>query len=77
MPLSELLPQDAKPAAEVVRESVVAADTRVRAQIAPAQVRYRTEIRLDVLQSRLGLARIELPASQSVLQVKGDEDIPF
>jgi prepilin-type processing-associated H-X9-DG protein len=60
-------------AAEITRKAVVAAETTGTAQITPTVIKYATQFRYDVIQGKLPKLTIELPATQALTRLVGEQ----
>lgn len=58
--------------AEGARESLATVDCQSAVHVSPAALRYTTELKYEVLQSRLGRVRVALPAGQAITKLTGD-----
>lgn len=58
--------------AEVAREAVLAADTRVSVELTPTSARLSTQVRVEVLQGRLTRLRLSLPEGQVLTRVEAE-----
>lgn len=59
--------------AEAAREAVVTAECGASVQLSPAAIRHTTELRYEVLQSRLAQVRVALPAGHTITRLAGEQ----
>jgi hypothetical protein len=58
---------------EVARKSLVTVDTTATAQVTPTVVKFITTLRYDILQAPISRLSIELPATQALTRIQGDQ----
>jgi hypothetical protein len=59
--------------AEVMRKSLVTVDTMATAQVTPTVIKFTTALRYEILQAPVPRLSIELPASQALTRIQGDQ----
>lgn len=60
-------------AAEITRKALVAAESAITAQITPTVIKYSSQFRYDVIQGKLSKLTIELPTSQALTRLVGEQ----
>ena len=62
-------------AAEITRKALLTCDTTVAAQVTPTVVKYKTELKYEILQGQVSRVTVTLPAAQALTKLQGGDNV--